>query len=641
MRAIPVTPESSVFPTGGRRLVVYVVYDRRGGVDDYVVHALAGLREHASRILVMVNGKLTKEGRARLEPVSDEVLVRENVGFDIWAHKEALDHVGAALSEFDEVVLTNDTWFGPVRPYGPVFERMDALEIDFWGMTDHVAQDWHMFTGSAGVPYHLQSFWIAVRRAMFVSERWAQYWRELPEMPGYRDAVVDHELVFTGAFRAAGFVDGVAFPSEEYGSPNASLLAPEALIEDGCPVLKRRVFFHSPPFLDRYAVIGRWALETASAGGYPSELALANLARNVAPKVLNADAGLMDVIGPDHPPYDPSTPLRVVVIAHIFYDEMTPEILERTDTLPMPYDLVVTTPDTERAARIRAHIDRIPGNRGQVSVRVVESNDGRDQSAFLIGCRDVLLSGGYDIVVKLHSKKTPQDGYNVGTHFREQQFLNLLHDPDHTSRVLALFQRERGLGLAFPPMIHIGYPTLGRAWWANKSGFERLAAEMGVAVPLDDVSPLAPYGSMFFARPEALRLLVEREWRYSDFGGADAYQDGGLAHILERMPSFAAGELGFHSRTIVAPDYAAVSHTALDFKLDEMSATIPGYAHEKIDRLREVGFVGTGSGRDFLRMYMRANHMSTVHRLRRLFDPGRRPGKWIHAVVAAGRRNTR
>ncbi|WP_240663738.1 rhamnan synthesis F family protein [Microbacterium enclense] len=630
-----------VFPEGGRRLVVYVVYDRRGGVDEYVVHALAGLREHAARILVVVNGKLTPEGRARLEPVSDEVLVRDNVGFDIWAHKEALEHVGARLSEFDEVVLTNDTWFGPVRPFGAVFERMDALEIDFWGMTDHSAEDWHMFTGSAGVPHHLQSFWIAVRRSMFTSERWARCWRDLPEMPGYRDAVLKHETVFTSVFRDAGFVDEVAFRSEDYGSANASLLAPVALMGDGCPLLKRRVFFHSPPFLDRHAVIGRWALEAAAAGGYPTELALSNLARNVAPKVLNADAGLMDVLGPDDAPYDPAEPLRVVVVAHIFYDEMTPEILERADTLPLPYDLVVTTPDPTRAERIRQHIARLPGERGDVSVRVVESNDGRDQSAFLVGCRDVLSSGRYDVVVKLHSKKTPQDGYNVGTHFREQQFLNLLPDRDHSSRVLGLFQREKGLGLAFPPMIHIGYPTLGRAWWANKPGFERLADEMGIRVPLDDVSPLAPYGSMFFARPEALRLLVDREWRYSDFGGADAYQDGGLAHILERMPSYAAGELGFHSRTIVAPDYAAVSHTALDFKLDEMSATIPGYAHEKIDRLRTVGYVGTGSGADFLRMYMRLNHMGVVHRLRRVMDPLRRPGRWIRAMVDVGRRSRR
>ena len=30
-----------------RRLIVYVVWDRRGDVEDYVAHALEGLREHA------------------------------------------------------------------------------------------------------------------------------------------------------------------------------------------------------------------------------------------------------------------------------------------------------------------------------------------------------------------------------------------------------------------------------------------------------------------------------------------------------------------------------------------------------------------------------------------------------------------
>jgi rhamnosyltransferase len=632
MNVTDVTP-ATPFPEAGRRLIVYTIYDRRGEVDEYVLHALTALREHADRIVVVVNGELSDGGRERLVSVADEILQRANSGFDIAAQRHALMHLGDSVAEFDEIVLTNDTWFGPVRPFAPIFARMNARPVHFWAMTDHSAEDHNHITGKGTLPFHFQSFWIAVRREMFQSDRWRTYWEDLPEISSYTDAVTGHELVFYDAFAATGFVGEAAFSSEDYAVVNASLFAPRELIEDGCPLLKRRPFFHWPPFLDRYAVIGRWALQAAQEGGYPVEIALSNLARNVAPKVLNADAGLMDVIGPDHAPYDSTAPLRTVVIAHIFYDEMTDEIIERANTLPGGYDLIVTTPDAKRAGRIEARLAQLPGKRGAVSVRIVESNDGRDQSAFLVGCRDVLLSGAYDLVVKLHSKKTPQDGYNVGTHFREQQFLNLLHDDAHTSRVVALFQREPGLGLAFPPMIHIGYPTLGRAWWSNKPGFERMAGDLGIRVPLDDVSPLAPYGSMFFARPEALRVLVEHPWKYSDFGGVEAYRDGGLAHILERMPSYAAGELGYHSRTIVAPDYAAISHTALDFKLDEMAGTTPGYAFQKIDRLRALGFVGTGSGKDFLRMYMRLNHMGTVHRLRRLMDPAKMPGCWIHGAV--------
>lgn len=598
-----------------RRLLVYAVWDRRGGIDDFIPHALGGLRDDVSRILVVVNGRLSDEGREKLEPVADEIIVRENSGYDIGAHRHAIAHLGDGIAEFDEAVFTNDTWFGPVAPWRPVFERMAARTVHFWGLTDHAETGRNPFADGV-LPYHLQSYWIAVRREMFLSPQWKAYWRDLPPLEAYTDAVLKHETQFTSHFAGFGFAHDAAFPHTDFDTENPSLLEAESLIRAGSPALKRRPFFHWPPFLDSHGVIGRWTLEAAAAAGYPTELALQNLAKNVPPKVLNADAGLLDVLPESPTSYDPDRPLRIVVIAHIFYDEMTDEILDRADTLPCPYDLVITTPSAERAERIGTVLSRRrTAESPRTEVRVLASNDGRDQSAFLIECRDVLLSDDYDLVVKLHSKKTPQDGFNVGRHFKDQQFRNLLDSPGYSANLVALFQREAGLGIVYPPMIHIGYPTMGRAWWANKPGFEELAAELGIHVPLDDVSPLAPYGSMFVARPQALRLLVEHPWRYEQFGGAEAYRDGGLAHILERMPSYAAGELGFHTRTASSFEYMSISHTALEFKLDEMSYTIPGNAYEKIDFLRHAGYVGTGSARDLLRMYRNLRRPAGLERV--------------------------
>ena len=621
-----------VFPVGGRRLVVYVVFDRRGGVDDYVPYALAGLREHAAHVLVVVNGSLSEEGRGKLEAVSDEILVRENVGFDIWAHKDALDHVGSRLSEFDEVLLTNDTWFGPMRPYAPVFDRMGERATHFWGMTDHAREDPNPFTGKGVLPYHLQSFWIAVRREMFLSEEWARYWRELPEMPSYFDAVLKHETIFTDHFAQLGFTHDVAYPAAEIGTKNPSLYRAEALLDAGCPVMKRRPFMQWPPYLDRHAVVGRWTLEKAAQYGYPMELFWENAARTIPPKDLNTDAAMLEVLPDYDRGYDPEAPLRTVVIAHIFYVEMTDEMLDRADTLPGDYDLVVTTPDLERASAIAETLTRRGHRRGAVDIRVVSSNDGRDQSAFLIECRDVLLGDDYDLVVKIHSKKTPQDGFNVGRHFKEQQFDNLLNSQGYTANLVSLFQKEPGLGMVFPPMIHIGYPTLGRGWSVNKEGAADIAEQLGIFVPLDDISPLAPFGSMYVARPQALRLLISHPWTYEQFGGAEAYKDGGLAHILERIPAYAAGELGYHVRTVSTTEYMSISHSSLEFKLDEMSVTTPGYAYEQIELIRLAGFVGTGSRSDFARMYMRVNFPGTGARVREIMASDTLAGKVARAV---------
>ena len=629
--------DAAEFPPDGRRLLIYVVYDIRGDVEEYIPYALTRLREHCAEIMVVVNGELTDLGRSRLSPLADAIIVRENSGYDIWGYKAGLDAVEERIAEFDEVLLANDTWFGPVRPFGPVFERMDRSPLHFWGMTDHVRVEPHPFTNTGYLPYHLQSYWIAVRREMFLSEHWRGYWRDLPQMDSYADAVVKHEGVFTEHFTDLGYVGEVAFPTLTDKVENHAVLYAEQLIRAGCPTLKRRPFFQWPPYLDHLAVIGRWTLQAVEEYGYPVDLVYADLARNVEPRTLNADAAMLEVLPDIADGYDPLAPLRTLVVAHVFYPEMTDEILDRADFLPGGYDLVVTTPDDGRAARIREAIAARTAL-GSTEVRVVASNDGRDQSAFLIGCRDLLLSGEYDLVVKLHSKKTPQDAYNVGRHFQRQQFTNLLDSPGYAANLVGLFQRERGLGLVFPPTIHLGYPSLGHGWWANKPAFTALARDLGIRVPIDDVSPLAPFGSMFAARPAALRLLVEREWTYDQFGGAHAYQDGGLAHVLERMPVYAAGELGFHSRTVANTEYFASSYAALDYNLDQFSRTLRDSTMQQIQLLKAAGPVEYGTLTDFARMFARLHRPGSEAALVRAADRVLRVRGALGRVKASVRR---
>lgn len=616
---IPAHPRpASAFPVGGKRLLIYVVYDRRGEIEDYIPFALRSLRPHMSHILVVVNGALTAEGRAKLADVSDEVVERENRGYDIWGYKHGLEHTGDRIDDYDEVVIANDTWYGPVRSFADVFEGMDPREVHFWGITDHARVEPHPFTRTGYLPYHLQSYWVAVRREMLQSEEWQAYWRELPEMTSYSDAVVKHEGVFTEHFTGLGFVGDVAFPLLLDVPENYPVLYARQLLEAGCPTLKRRAFFQWPPYLDQVGVVSRWTLDAAADHGYPVELIYADMARNVAPKIMNAGAALMSVLPDEDVSYDPGSPLRTLVIAHIFYPEMTDEMLDRADNLPGTYDLLITTPESERADAIRKRLqERAP--RGTAEVRVLASNNGRDQGAFLVGCRDVLLGGEYDLIVKIHSKKTPQDDPAVGAHFKEQQFGNLLHSPGYAANVVALFQKEPGLGLAYPPTVHLGHPTMGHGWWENKRGFRELAASLGIRVPLDDASPLAPYGSMYFARPIALRLLVEHPWSYDDFGGAEAYLDGGLAHILERMPSYAAGELRYHTRTIVASDYLSTSYSALSYNFDQLSATMPGSTMEKIQLLKRLGPWDYGTARDLGRMFVSLHLPAMQGRLKTIY----------------------
>ena len=636
-------PERSAFPEEGRRIIVYLLWDPRGDVDDYVDYKLRRLRPFADHILVVVNGELNEGGRARLDDLADTVLQRENVGYDVWGYKAALEHIGGGIRAYDELILMNYTWFGPVNPFEPVFERMNALEVDYWGMTDHAKLRPNPFTQTGVLHSHIQSHWIAVRPSLFLSEEWKRYWAEMPPITSYTDSILSHESRFTHHFHSQGFAYDVAFPHRNYSTWHPAFFDAEALLDDGCPALKRRPFFHDPLLLDRQAVIGKRYVEKAEQLGYPVELIWQNISRGSQPKVLNTNAAMLEIMPDVDVSYDADRPLRIVVIMHLFYTELTRELFDYAANLPSPYDVVVTTDDQAKAEVIRQIIDeRSDPNRRDVDIRVLPSNRGRDMGAFFVGCRDILRGNEYDLIFKIHSKKTVQENLNAGNFFRRHQLMNLLNSPGYAANLVALFQKEKGLGMVYAPTIHIGYPTLGRGWFDNKKKAREMAQELGIRVPLDDPSPLAPYGCMFAFRPEALRLMSDVDLEYADYPAPNKHYDGSIAHVQERMFTYAVNEVGFHTKTVATTRYAAISHTSLEYKLDRMSKNIQGYAIDQVGLLDVAGdFIGGGIF-GYLKAYIRLRRPRAIPFLRAVYAPMRGTYRALRVAAdpRAWRRNT-
>lgn len=623
----------AAFDAHGKRIIFYLYYDTRGEVDDYVTYKLSALRQHAEHIFVIVNGRITPEAKTKLSTVADTVWQRENVGFDVWGYKEALEHFGdARLAEYEELILMNYTWFGPIRPFGPVFDRMDALAVDFWGLTDHAAQTPNPFTGNGTLHRHIQSHWISVRRRMFLSPEWAEYWRTMPKMTSYTESVLKHEGRFTHHFERAGFRSIVAFDSADYPSDHPALFNADLLLADGCPMLKRRQFFHYPPFLDRHAVVGRWTLREVSRYDYPVRLILENLARNVAPHTLNADLAMLEVLPDvDTTPSDAET-FNLAVIAHVDHPELAQQLLDRIASLPNRYDLFVTTTEESTARDVEAILERmIVPEMATYEIRQVPSRGGNDMSAFFVGCRDVITEGRYDLVIKLRTLRT-RHASNPERYFARHQIENLLSSTGYAANMLQLFRSEQGLGVVFPPMAHIGFDVMGRGWGAARSAALKLMSTLKIRVPADDVSPLAPYGGMWVARPEALGVMLETDWTYGHYSRPKSATDGNLARAQELVIAQAAGERGFHARTVLNEEHAAISHTSLEYKLDQLLSTTIGYPLDQIQFLHRAGYMGRAGWPALTRMYLRLHRPALAKLLLPFYNMARRATYLIRAL---------
>ena len=605
-----------------RRAAIYLFFDPQGQVDEYVTYKLKRLRPHVERLVVVANEPLTGEGLALLESVADEVLVRQNVGYDVGAYKDAITHVGLeTLAEYDELVLLNYTFFGPIGSFDELFAKMEAKEIDFWGVTDHGEVRPNPVRNAPDpsvLPRHIQSTWIAVRQRMLQSKVFAQYWREMPPITSYDDSVQYHEARFTQFFERRGFTSSVAFPESNYDSRNPSLDHADLLLLDGCPIVKRRAFFMDPVHMEREAILGRRTLETLERSGYPMELIWRNLVRSTPARTLITNLSLVEVLD-DHE-NEVTDPPRIAVVAHLFYVDVVQEVMSRLAHIPVPYDLFVTTSDQAKASAIRALIgDRVPGS---LEVRVVESNAGRDISAFLVACKDVLAPGRYDLVCKIHSKRSPQDGYNRAMAFKDYLYDNLLHSRGYVSQILGLFEKHQSLGALFPPVVSLGYPTLGHGWFLNKPGAERLVKKLGISVKLDEHTPVAPLGSMFWARPEALVPLTEPGFTWEDFRGDDHYGDGSLPHVLERMLGYVVMGSGYHVREVFSTWWAGVSFAFTEYKLQRISAVLPAHTQEQLDYV-EVVRGAADNPFVWIRRRLGMRHPLLAHRVKPIYQAAR------------------
>lgn len=572
-----------------KRAGIFLFYDPEGKVDDYILGCLGSLQQHMDYLLVVSNSPLDETNRKRLESVSSEVMERKNVGYDVGAYRDGLRHLGwDHMGDYDELVLFNYTFFAPIHPWASLFERTDKWDTDFWGITEHDEVRPHPFLPKLVMPRHIQSHWIAVRSSLSTTKDWRSYWEDMPPIESYNDSIQWHESRFTGYFNALGYRHEVAYNVDDYPSANPVFDNASLLLQDGCPILKRRNLFHNPLHLDRFAIIGADMLEQARLAGYDTDLILSNLARTSKPRDLVTNAGLTWVVpqSASEETYAAAATQKILAVAHIFYADMAEEILQRLSVLPKGYYLVATTSNEENQAQIRAVMERY-GVEGEV--RVVASNRGRDIGAFLVDCNDVLASDKWDIVVKIHSKKSVQDDYNAAQLFKTHLYDNLLNSRAHVANILAEFAAHPSLGMVLAPLPHMGYPTMGHAWFTNREPAQAVAKRLGINVPFDKDMPLATYGSMFIARPQALAKLVNAGFKPENFPVEGGYKDGSLAHVLERLMAYAALSEGFYVRPVLAPKWAEVYYGYLEYKLAAVSSFLPPFTIDQVPYLKAHG----------------------------------------------------
>lgn len=570
-----------------KRLAIYFFFDKEGIVDRYVPYFLKDLKKNVSDLLIVSNGAPTKEGEQTLKEYG-ELFVRDNTGFDVWAYKEALEHYGwEALEQYDEVILLNSTIMGPVFPLKETFDRMDARDVDFWGMTMYFRQD----RDSSGcccygyIPDHIQSHFIACRKSLVKSREFHEYWENMPMIHSYWESVGKHEMVFTKYFEDLGFKSALSVDMEDLRgfSSYPLMMCPTKLItERRCPIFKRRMFFHEPKdFMSQTAgeqtrqLFDFLETETDYDTDFIWESILSRYNHADIVKDLNLNFVLSekysDVRGCESALRDNKTAL----ILYLQYEELFEQSFSYASSMPEQADVYIITDTPEKKAKAEKVFKGLSCNRLELKVM----QEGGDVAALLVGMKDVIMQ--YSIACFVQDMESRASSVILG--YEKRCFGSVLAGKDFVRNVILAFHRNPRLGfLAPPPPNHGPYFTnIGNEWRIYYPKVKELMQELGINVPVsEDRPPVCPLETVFWFRPEALKLLFSRQWKAKEFQIEAEYEENILACAVERLYPFAVQQSGFYPAVLMSDETAQTELENLSFYVREYNTILMNHGIE-------------------------------------------------------------
>lgn len=226
----------------------------------------------------------------------------------------------------------------------------------------------------------------------------------------------------------------------------------------------------------------------------------------------------------DYPVAPLKDPPRIAVLVHAYYTDLLEEIVSHLRRIPCPADVYVSTDEEAKRATIEAAFE---GWAGSVEIRIFP-NRGRNIAPQMVGFRDVF--DRHDLLLLLHTKASVHTAELAG--WRRATLDGLLPSERAVRSLLEVFERLPSLGIAAPPI----YPEVRvhMTWGPNFAASRDLADRLGIALSPD--SPLDfPAGVMFWARPAALKPLLDLGLGFEDFAPEAGQKDATLAHAIERL----------------------------------------------------------------------------------------------------------
>lgn len=527
------------------RILYFVHYHKYGGLSDHVIYLLKNVRVLYARIVVILNSPLSETQRDKLSEFCDEILLRENKGFDFGAWKDAILKDGwEELSQYDNLTLMNDTCFGPVFDLEDIYLRMEEKDIDFWGLTNNKNDKFGMPGTHRPIPEHIQSYCICFKQRVVSSESFKAFWENVKYENKIEKVIQEYETQFTKTLTKAGFRYSVFFDKADFPEIKSDLAVrrPDLCLKFKVPFLKVKSFLSFP--YPKYIIT--LLQENTS---YPISIVFDYLNQIYDPDTM---LFIQDKLtSPEEKNMNSVQSTRVAIHLHSYYPDLLDKFMLFLNNTDANFDLYITTDSSEKKDIICNSL-KDQACFSKLKEIIITNNQGRDIVPWL-SIKDCLNQ--YDIVGHFHTKKSLNIEEWIGVTWLDDLLDSLLHNIES---IINEFYNNQSLGIIIPEVPYIFRKLFLPGFSANLNKISSaLWNRLKCHKTLDFrtiKNIIFPIGSMFWYRPAALKPLFELKLLPNDIP-QEPIQRETILHAIEHLLVYIAWNEGYDYRISIHDEH--------------------------------------------------------------------------------------
>lgn len=542
-----------------KRCIIVMFYDRNGVADSYFLKLLEQLRVEADNLFVVCNGFIQEASFVKLKEHADQVFLRVNEGFDVGAYREVLFYLGwKTLSEFEEVIIMNYTFFVLNGAFHKMFTEMDSRDLDFWGITKHhrMPDDPYGNVYPWGyMPEHINSHFIAVRRSLLTGWAFRNFIYNLPNPSSRLESVIQFETMFTKKFSDLGYVydtytdtdfmEGIHYFPGIFGID-------QLLPKGNCPIIKRRTFYTEYfDYMDKTAGEASvyaydWLKE------HPEKFDMNLMWDNIL-RLEN----LSDIAQTLHLRYFPDSEIT----EHVFKDnEVLVVIHGNMNPVCASYEKKLPTEWK------RIYVD------GSMSEALKKAAEACGEYSFVL------------FLNQTNPKETKPYSNSVSLIYREME--NLCGSYALMGNILEEFAQNERLGMMVSPLPNHGiyFEKIQDGRGGMDDVLKEVSEKLGLQVPVVQSTALPVYsrGGSFWIRSNLLMRIAES----FDLSGIEDF-------VLNMLMPLLLQEMRYFTGTVMSTNYASLEVSNLDYMMRELNRAVfdrvgPDYYWRELSKLQEI-----------------------------------------------------